>query len=340
MKILITGSSGFIGGYLVDEFLSAGYDVLGLDNFSKYGPTSQPHQGESRFQFVEGDAKDEALLGELLSDCDHFIAGAAMIGGISYFHRLAFDLLAENELITAASFRAAIAAHQGHQLQKITVMSSSMVYENADTFPTPEGAQFRCPPPSSTYGFQKLATEYFALGAWQQYELPYTIVRPFNCVGIGERRATVDEEVLSGNIRLALSHVVPDIVQKILKGQSPLHSLGDGQQVRHYTYGKDLARGIRCAVEHSDARNEDFNLSTARRTSVLELAELIWKKIHGDETPFKYVSDEPFPHDVQFRSPDVRKAEKILGFRADTSLEDVLDEVIDWIRIEIEKGTI
>src|SRR6056297_2919960 len=106
MKILITGSSGFIGGYLVDEFLSAGYDVVGLDNFSKYGRTSQPRGGDSRFQFVEGDAKDETLLKGLLFDCDHFIAGAAMIGGISYFHRLAFDLLSENELITAASFRA------------------------------------------------------------------------------------------------------------------------------------------------------------------------------------------------------------------------------------------
>ncbi|MBD3676505.1 MAG: NAD(P)-dependent oxidoreductase [Planctomycetaceae bacterium] len=340
MKILITGSSGFIGGYLVDEFLSAGYDVVGLDNFSKYGPISQTHSESSRFQFVKGDAKEEALLKELLSDCDHFIAGAAMIGGISYFHRLAFDLLAENELITAASFRAAIDAHASGKLQKITVISSSMVYENAETFPTPEGAQLESPPPSSTYGFQKLATEYFALGAWQQYELPYTIVRPFNCVGIGERRATVDEEVLSGNIRLALSHVVPDIVQKVLKGQKPLHLLGDGRQVRHYTYGKDLARGIRCAVEHPEARNEDFNLSTARQTSVLELAELIWKKIHGNQVPFEYVSDEPFPHDVQFRSPDVSKAERVLGFRAETPLEEVLDEVIDWIRAEIEKGTI
>lgn len=340
MKILITGSIGFIGGYLVDEFLSAGYDVVGLDNFSKYGPTSQPRGEDSRFQFVEGDAKDDTLLKGLLSDCDHFIAGAAMIGGISYFHRLAFDLLSENELITAASFRAAIDAHQNGQLKKITVMSSSMVYENAESFPTPEGAQLNSPPPSSTYGFQKLATEYFALGAWQQYELPYTIVRPFNCVGIGERRATVDEEVMSGNIRLALSHVVPDIVQKILKGQKPLHILGDGRQVRHYTYGKDLARGIRCAVEHPEAHNNDFNLSTARKTSVLELAEMIWKKIHGDDVPFEYVSDEPFPHDVQFRSPDVTKAARLLDFRADTPLEDVLDEVIDWIRVEIEKGTI
>jgi nucleoside-diphosphate-sugar epimerase len=64
-----------------------------------------------------------------------------------------------------------------------------MIYENATVFRTPEGHQRDCPPPSSMYGLQKLACEYFARGAWEQHRLPYTICRPFNCVGIGERRA-------------------------------------------------------------------------------------------------------------------------------------------------------
>jgi len=84
-----------------------------------------------------------------------------MIGGISYFHEFAYDLMAENERITAAAFDAAIDAHRNRQLQKITVLSSSMVYESTYEYPTPEGAEQRCPPPKSTYGFQKLATEYF-----------------------------------------------------------------------------------------------------------------------------------------------------------------------------------
>ena len=69
-------------------------------------------------------------------------------------------------------------------------------------------------------------------------------MRPFNAVGVGEQRALGDVEEESGNVKLALSHVVPDLIQKVLKGQDPLHILGDGSQVRCYTYGGDLAGGI------------------------------------------------------------------------------------------------
>ncbi|MBN2577691.1 MAG: NAD-dependent epimerase/dehydratase family protein [Pirellulales bacterium] len=339
MKILVTGAAGFIGGYLIEELLEQGHELVGLDNFSKYGEIRQASQDNPRYQLLHGDAKDVDLLKKLLADCDHFVAGAAMIGGISYFHELAYDLLAENERITAAAFDAAIWAHRHARLQKITAMSSSMVFENVSTYPTREEDLKKCPPPSSTYGFQKLAVEYFAQGAFEQYGLPFTIARPFNCVGIGERRAVTDKEILSGNVKLALSHVVPDLVQKTLKGQDPLHLLGDGRQIRHYTYGGDLARGVALAIFHEEAKNNDFNLSTEVSTSVLELAELIWKKVNG-EKPFRYVSDPPFPYDVQKRVPDVSKAKRLLGFEATTSLSNMLDEVIPWIDREIKAGRI
>ena len=340
MKALVTGASGFICGYLVAELLSAGHEVVGLDNFSKYGPVTRSFDSHPRYRLVEGDAKDVDLMKKLAADVDQVVAGAAMIGGISYFHEFAYDLLAENERICAATFDAAISSYRAGRLQKITVMSSSMVFESATKFPTPEGAQLTSPPPKSTYGFQKLAAEYYAQGAHEQYGLPYTIVRPFNCVGIGERRALRDHDVRSGNVKLAMSHVVPDLVQKILKGQDPLHILGDGTQVRHYTYGGDLARGIRLAMESEKAVNEDFNLSTAQSTTVRELAEVIWRKIHGDGKPLRLVSDPPYEHDVQMRVPDVAKAREVLGFEATTSLEEMLDEVIPWIREEIMVGRI
>jgi UDP-glucose 4-epimerase len=339
-QVLVSGSAGFIGGYVVEELLKRGYAVVGVDNFSKYGKVKKSYDDNPNYRLVEGDARDTELLTRLLADCDHFIAGAAMIGGISYFHTYAYDLLAANERIIAASCDAAIAAHKTGRLKKVTYLSSSMVFENASEWPSYEGQQREIPPPLSSYGFQKLAVEYYAIAAWDQYELPYTIVRPFNCVGIGESRALGDEEILSGNIRLAMSHVVPDLVQKILKGQDPLHILGTGEQVRHYTYGGDLAAGVVTAMEHPDALNEDFNLSTAESTSVKELAELIWRKIKGDGVPLRLVHDDPFEYDVQKRVPATDKAKRMLGFEASTSLDEMMDEVIPWIDQAIKAGTI
>jgi nucleoside-diphosphate-sugar epimerase len=339
VSILVTGAAGFIGGYLVEELLRRGHEIVGLDNFSKYGPTAHSFDRHPHYRLIEGDAKDVGLLRRLLEDCDHFVAGAAMIGGITYFHKYAYDLLAENERITAAAFDGAIWAHRERKLRKITVMSSSMVFESSRVFPTPEGEQFRCPPPKSTYGFQKLACEFFAHGASLQHGLPFTIVRPFNCVGVGEGRALGSEEVLSGNVQLAMSHVLPDLVQKVLKGQDPLHILGDGAQIRHYTYGGDLARGIAEAIERPEALNEDFNFSTSTATTVLDLARMVWRKINGDR-PFRNVSDPPFEHDVRTRSPDVSKARRVLGFEASTPLDKVLDEVVPWIRLQVREGRI
>lgn len=339
MKILFTGSAGFIAGYAVEELLKHGHEVVGVDNYSKYGPVKKSYSNNPSYTFIEGDAKDVELLKKIITDCDVMVAAAALIGGISYFHELAYDLIAQNERITASSFDAALWAHKNKKLKKIVVMSSSMVYESTNIYPTPEGAQLTSPPPLSTYGFQKLATEYFTKGAWQQYKLPYTIVRPFNCVGIGEKRALTDKDVYSGNIKLAMSHVVPDLVQKIVKGQDPLHILGDGSQVRHYTYGADLARGIRLCIESPKALNEDFNISTKQSTTVLELAEMIWKKVNGGK-PFTYVSDKPFEHDVRKRVPDVSKAKEILDFEATTPLDTMLDEVIPWVGEQIKYGNI
>jgi UDP-glucose 4-epimerase len=73
---------------------------------------------------------------------------------------------------------------------------------------------------------------------------------------------------------------------------------------------------------------------------VLELAELVWRKVHGDAKPFRWVSDPPFPHDVQMRIPDTAKAKRVLGFEATTSLDAVLDEVIPWVERELEAGRI
>lgn len=339
MKILVTGAAGFVAGYLIEDLLKRGHQIIGIDNYSKYGYIEKSYDKNPNYKIVEGDVKDINLMKELIEDCDQVVAIAAMIGGITYFHEYAYDLLAENERIIASTFDSAIWAHKQKHLKKINVLSSSMVFESTNVYPTPEGEQLKCPPPLSTYGFQKLSCEYFAKGAWEQYKLPYTIIRPFNCVGIGEKRAKNEKEIYSGNVKLAMSHVVPDLVQKVLKGQDPLHILGSGNQVRHYTYGGDLAEGIRMCIENEKSINEDFNLSTDVSTNVIELSKLIWKKINGDR-PFNIISDKPYKYDVQKRVPNVQKAREILGFEAKTDLSNILDEVIPWIKEQMELGNI
>jgi UDP-glucose 4-epimerase len=331
MKILVTGSAGFIGGYIVKDLLENGHAVVGLDNYSKYGPIRRDYDSHPNYRLIKGDCKDAPTIRGAMDGCDLVIAGAAMIGGIAYFHSYAYDLLSENERILASTFDAAIDCHKQGSLKRIIVMSSSMVFESTSLFPTPEGEQFKCPPPRSTYGFQKLASEYFALGAREQYGLPYTIVRPFNCVGIGEGRALRDPEIMSGNVKLAMSHVLPDLILKVLSGQDPLHILGDGDQVRCYTHGSDLARGVRLCAESPHAHNEDFNLSTDEKADVRTLAATIWREIHG-ERPLHLVSDPPFEYDVSFRLPDTSKAKSVLGFQAKVPLKDSVKEVTAWVR--------
>ncbi|GAA2019399.1 NAD(P)-dependent oxidoreductase [Nakamurella flavida] len=339
-KVLVSGSAGFIGGYVVEELLRRGYSVVGIDNYSKYGPVSKSYDDHPDYNLIKGDVEDTELMTELLVDCDHFIAGAALIGGISYFHTYAYDLLAKNERIIASSCDAAITAHKAGRLKKVTYLSSSMVFESTETWPSREGDERKVPPPLSSYGFQKLAVEYFARAAWDQYKLPYTIVRPFNCVGIGESRALGDVEIDSGNVKLAMSHVVPDLVQKVVKGQDPLHILGEGNQIRHYTYGGDLARGIVEAMSNPAALNDDFNLSTADGHTVVQLAEIIWRKVNGPDKPMTLEHEPAFEYDVQRRVPAVEKARETLGFEATTKLEDMLDEVIPWIEQAMKDGTI
>ena len=333
VNVLITGSQGFIGSYVCAELLNNGYNVIGVDNYSKYGKVVRSHDNHPSFSLIVGDVLDVLCINNIdrFKNTDYIISLAAMIGGISYFHKYAYDLLATNERISATTFDLAIKLFQGHKFNRIMSLSSSMVFESTSVYPTPETEITKCPPPLSTYGFQKLATEYFCRGAYEQYGLPYTIIRPFNCVGVGEKESLSKDVMCVGNTKMLMSHVLPDFVDRALRlsdfDEFPI--LGSGNQVRHYTNGKDLAFGIRLALESDKAINEDFNLSHSRPVSVKELANIVWSKTHT--TTLKIKNLPAFEYDVQYRSPDVSKAKKILGFDAKIDIEESVDEVIAWM---------
>ncbi|KKN36899.1 hypothetical protein LCGC14_0769090 [marine sediment metagenome] len=329
----VTGSQGFIGSYICQELLSCGYKVVGIDNFSKYGQVARLHDNHPNFTLFTHDIIDIQSLSLQHYQFDYVIACAAMIGGIQYFHKFAYDLLATNERILAATFDWAIELFKHNHLNRIVMLSSSMVFECTSVYPTPEEERFHCPPPLSTYGFQKLASEYFCKGAFEQYGLPFTIIRPFNCIGVGEGEATNANQVSHGNVRMLMSHVVPDLIYKSLtiKPSDKLPILGSGKQIRHYTHGRDIAEAVKIAMESPEAINEDFNVSSDRPISVEELATMIWKMIHGDVL-CRLEHLEPFEYDVQIRSPDVSKMRERLGFECKRDVEQSLPEIIEWIR--------
>lgn len=331
-RVLVTGSEGLIGGYLTEELLQRGYDVTGLDNFSKHGLTGvREHR---RYRLIEGDASDFETMIDALQGCDHFVACAAMIGGLGYLHGVPFDLLVANEKLTITAADAAIYARKmGSPLKKVTWISSSMVYEAANAWPSYEGQQHEIAPPPSAYGFQKLAVEYYARAAWEQYQLPYTIIRPFNVIGI--RDYPPDRKGEAGRFT---SHVVPDLTRKaIASDNGELRILGNGGQVRCYTWAGDLARGIVVSLNHRLADNEDFNIARNNPVTVEELARKIWLRVNPG-VHMTLVSDTAFTHDVQRRVPSVEKARRLLGFEALTTLDQMLDQVIPWCRQAVADG--
>lgn len=317
LNILWTGSEGFIASYAINKLLSEGHSVWGIDNFSKYKKRRNYFNGN--YFFIEADAKDTITLIQIIKDhkINIFISAAGIIGGIQLVHEKQFDILRENELITLSAFDTCLNVKNTDYFQKIVIVSSSMVYESTDIFPCKEADVRKIVSPKTTYGFQKLMTEYFAESAYEQYNLNYTIIRPFNVIGKTE---------LSN-----FSHVVPDFISRILQGEYPLVIYGTGEQIRHYIYAEDIAEGFYQCIVNKNALNNDFNLSTSEGTSVLELAKLIWNKLKPGKE-FKYILKEGYKYDVQKNIPDVSKAKGLLNFESKTTLSNTLDIIIENVK--------
>ena len=322
LNILWTGSDGFIASYAINKLLNKGHRVWGIDNFSKYKKRRNYFSGN--FFFIELDAKDTPALIQIIKDheINIFISAAGIIGGIKFVHEKQFDILRENESITLAAFDACLKFQNTNHFQKIVIVSSSMVYESTDIFPCKESDVRKIVSPKTTYGFQKLMTEYMSLSAYEQYNLNYTIIRPFNVIGNCE---------LSNS-----SHVVPDFISRILQGEYPLVIYGSGEQIRHYIYANDIAEGFYQCIVNKNALNNDFNLSTSEGISVLELAKLIWKKLKPDQE-FKYILKEGFKYDVEKNIPDVSKTKDLLGFECKTNLNHTLDIIIKNVKENLKK---
>jgi UDP-glucose 4-epimerase len=311
-RVLVTGGAGTIGAAVVRRLLGdPAFEIRISDQrpapeWMREG--SEVHTGDLR----ELDAAREAVRG-----CTHVIHLAAIVGGIANFHKLPFTLTEVNHALYNAIFRAALE----EEVERFTYVSSSMVFERAEQFPTTEEYLPDCPPPRSAYGWSKLAGEVYCRAAHDEHGLPFTICRPFNAYGPGE---LPDAEP-------GIAHAVPDLIRKSLDRMRPLPIFGSGEQTRTLTHVDDIADGIVTATAHPAGLNEDFNVSASEELTVAQIARICWEACGNDPADFELEHQPSFEVDVQRRWPSVEKAERLLGWRARIGVVDGIERTAEWL---------
>jgi UDP-glucose 4-epimerase len=312
-RVLVTGGAGTIGAAVVRRLLrDPDFEVRVSDQRDAPGwmrEGCEVHRGDLR---VLSEAR------KAMGGCSHVIHLAAIVGGIANFHKLPHTLTEVNNGLYNAIFRAAL----DHDVERFVYVSSSMVFERAEQYPTREDYIDDCPVPLSAYGFSKLTGEVYCRAAHDEHGLPYTICRPFNAYGPGEMPE--DEP--------GIAHAVPDLIRKSLAGMRPLPIFGSGEQTRTLTHVTDIADGIVAAMADPAGLNEDFNISASEELTVAEIARICWRVCGNDAAALELEHLPSFQVDVQRRWPSVEKAERLLGWRARIGVEGGVAQTVEWLR--------
>jgi UDP-glucose 4-epimerase len=312
-RVLVTGGAGTIGAAVVKRLLAdPAYEVRVSDQ------RLAPQWMREGCEVHTGDLRVPEQARAATKGCSHVIHLAAIVGGIANFHKLPHTLTEVNNALYNSIVRAALDL----EVERFTYVSSSMVFEQAELYPTPEDYLPRCPTPISAYGFSKLTGEVYCRAAHDEHGLPFTICRPFNAYGPGE---VPDAEP-------GIAHAVPDLINKVLSGQRPLQIFGSGEQTRTLTHVDDIADGVVTAMSSPAGLNEDFNISASRELTVAEIARIIWESCGEDPEAFALEHLPTFTVDVQRRWPSVEKARELLGWESQIELEDGIAATVRWLR--------
>jgi nucleoside-diphosphate-sugar epimerase len=312
-RVLVTGGAGTIGAAVVRRLLAdPAYEVRVSDQ------RLAPQWMREGCEVHTGDLRLSEEARTAMKGCSHVIHLAAIVGGIANFHRLPYTLTEVNNALYNAVFRAALDLG----VERFVYVSSSMVFERAELFPTPEDYLPQCPVPVSAYGYSKLTGEVYCRAAHEEHGLPYTICRPFNAYGPGE---VPDDEP-------GIAHAVPDLIRKVLAGQRPLEIFGSGEQTRTLTHVDDIADGLVAAMSSPAGLNEDFNISASRELTVAEIARIVWEACGADPKKFALKHLPSFAVDVQRRWPSVEKARQLLGWEARIGVEQGIASTVRWLR--------
>jgi UDP-glucose 4-epimerase len=312
-RVLVTGGAGTIGAAVVRRLLAdPSYEVRVSDQ------RLAPQWMREGCEVHTGDLRLPQEARAATKRCSHVIHLAAIVGGIANFHRLPHTLTEVNN----ALYNAVICAALDLEVERFVYVSSSMVFERAELFPTPEDYLPQCPVPLSAYGFSKLTGEVYCRAAHEEHGFPYTICRPFNAYGPGE---VPDDEP-------GIAHAVPDLIRKVLAGQRPLEIFGSGEQTRTLTHVDDIAVGLVTAMGSPAGLNEDFNISASSELTVAEIARIVWDACGREPDDFALKHMPSFAVDVRRRWPSVEKARRLLGWEAQIGVQEGISDTVRWLR--------
>lgn len=316
LTALVTGGAGFIGSHLVDTIVRAGGRAVVLDDLSQSnGENLAAYAGDERVRFIKGSILDEALVRAAMEGCSHVFHLAAVIGVRYVVDDPLRGILANvrgSEIVLAEAAR--IGA-------RTVIASSSEVYGRGARMPMSEDDDCLLGPtsvPRWSYALAKGLDEHLALAYHRQQGLSVSAVRYFNVYG--PRCLPAGYGVIARFVERALT-------------DRPLIVHGDGQQTRCFCYVDDAVRGTFLAGTMESAVGQVFNIGTPDERLIGELAEQVLAA-SGSSVAVEYVPHEreygPGFEDTRRRVPDVSKAERVMGFRAEIPLHDGLRRTIDW----------
>lgn len=300
-RVLVTGSEGSLMRWVIPRLLARGHSVLGVDRV--------PVRAGKRPYAVEvADLTDLDAARTVVGRVDAVIQAAAQIYGVGGFHAHPADILADDVTVHRNILTAAKEAGVGH----VVYVSSSMVYERAETHPVAEADAETAQAPATAYGLSKLVGERLSRAFHEQHGVAHTIWRPFNIV--------TPEEAGAGEI--GVSHVFADFITNIVsRRRDPLPIIGDGHQVRCFTWIGDVAEAIAAHLDDPAARGETINLGNPEPITMRELAAMIRRTAaevgllppaEPGEPRVETVRD--YPTDVRQRVPEIAKARRVLGW--------------------------
>jgi nucleoside-diphosphate-sugar epimerase len=308
---VVTGVAGFIGSHLAEALLNRGEDVIGIDEFNDYyEPKFKRHnvallQKHSNFRLIEGSIQSLDWR-SLLTNAETIYHLAAQAGVRASWGQAFLEYTDRNINATQIVLEA---AKEAKSLKRLVFSSSSSIYGDAETLPTPETI---CPQPVSPYAITKLASEQLCWLYYKNFQVPVTALRYFSVYGPRQR---------------------PDMgFHKFFKAiltKEPICILGDGKQTRDFTFVGDVVAANLAAATVPEAVGEAFNIGGGSRVS---LSEVLGKIEAIAQLPMQKNYQAMATGDARHTAADVSKARKILGYNPQVTLVEGLTQEWEWIR--------